>query len=99
MRSTDPKTDASGASPWWRHPMVWLVIGGPAVVVVASFVTLALAIRHPDPVLEAGQISARDIDARAASMLPAVQARNHAATPVLPTAETGQSPAGSAARP
>ena len=31
----------------WREPMVWLVVGGPAAVVVASFITLALAIRHP----------------------------------------------------
>jgi uncharacterized protein len=49
--------------PWWRHGMVWLVIGGPAVVVVASFATLALALAYPDPVL-------RTVD------LPAVQARN-----------------------
>jgi uncharacterized protein len=58
--------------PWWRHGMVWLVIGGPAVVVAASFVTLALAIAHPDPVLPTGP---------AAAEVPAVQARNHAATP------------------
>ncbi len=60
--------------PWWRIRMVWLVIGGPLAVVVASFVTLAIAIGHPDPVLSAGPA------ARAAD-LPAVQARNHAATP------------------
>ncbi len=58
--------------PWWRLPIVWMVIGGPALVVVASFVTLALAIRHPDPVLST---------AAARSAQPAVQARNHAATP------------------
>ncbi|NBO81772.1 MAG: nucleotide exchange factor GrpE [Betaproteobacteria bacterium] len=38
-------------TPWWRHPMVWLVISGPAVVVVAGFFTLWLAIGHPDPVV------------------------------------------------
>jgi hypothetical protein len=37
--------------PWWRYPMVWLVISGPAVVVVAGFATLAIAITHPDPVI------------------------------------------------
>jgi hypothetical protein len=58
--------------PWWRHGMVWLVIGGPATVVVAGFVTLAIAIVYPDPVLStAGRGDA----------IPAVQARNHAATP------------------
>ena len=60
--------------PWWRLPIVWMVIGGPAVVVVASFATLALALRFPDPVISAPASAS-------ASELPAVQARNHAATP------------------
>lgn len=59
---------------WWRLPIVWLVIGGPAVVVVASFVTLALAIRHPDPIVQAPAAASK-------AELPAVQGRNHAATP------------------
>ena len=49
--------------------MVWLVISGPAAVVVAGFATLAIAIAYPDPVLST------------AGAAPAVQARNHAATP------------------
>lgn len=60
--------------PWWRLPIVWMVIGGPAIVVVASFATLALALRHPDPVIQAPP-------AAGAAEQPAVQARNHAATP------------------
>ena len=60
--------------PWWREPMVWLVISGPAVVVVASFATLALAIMNPDPVLRASA-------AVTPAEQPAVQARNHAASP------------------
>jgi uncharacterized protein len=73
--------------PWWRERMLWLVLGGPAVVVVASFVTLALAVSNPDPVLRAlpstGAEAAADGDASPAidpSRLPAQQARNHAAT-------------------
>lgn len=58
---------------WWRLPIVWMVIGGPAIVVVASFATLALAILNPDPVLST-QVSDR-------SAVPAIQARNHAASP------------------
>jgi membrane protein required for beta-lactamase induction len=54
--------------PWYRHPIMWLVVGGPAVVVVAGFATLAIALAHPDPVLQT-------------TATPAVQARNHAATP------------------
>ena len=60
---------------WWRLPIVWLVIGGPALVVTASFVTLGLAISYPDPVLNT---SAGRVDR---SAQPAIQARNHAATP------------------
>ena len=59
---------------WWRLPIVWMVLGGPAAVVVASFATLVIAIRNPDPVLMApASTSVADV--------PAVQARNHAATP------------------
>ena len=43
-------TDSKRSGPWWRYPHMWLVVGGPAVVVVAGFVTLYLAISHPDPV-------------------------------------------------
>ena len=65
----DPATIA-----WWRLPIVWMVIAGPAVVVVASFVTLGLAITHPDPVLTVPV-------AKSSADRPAVQGRNHAATP------------------
>jgi len=53
--------------------MVWLVFGGPAAVVVASFATLLVALAHPDPAL--------NVHAPVAEQRPAVQARNHAATP------------------
>jgi uncharacterized protein len=66
------KVTAGTPAVWWRLPIVWMVIGGPALVVVASFVTLSLAIRHPDPVLGT---------AASKSEQPAVQGRNHAATP------------------
>lgn len=63
------------AEPWWRHRMVWLVIGGPAVVVVAAIATLAIAIANPDPVLPTTSQAADE------AHTPAVQARNHAASP------------------
>ncbi|MDE2369384.1 MAG: hypothetical protein KGN16_10450 [Burkholderiales bacterium] len=47
-------SDGDGARRWWQFPLVWLVISGPAVVVVAAFVTLAIAITHPDPEVGAG---------------------------------------------
>jgi len=57
--------------PWWRHPMVWLVVGGPLVVVIAAVFTAWLAIRGADPVVSAGT--------NATAERPAVQARNQGA--------------------
>jgi hypothetical protein len=67
--------------------MVWLVVGGPATVVVASFLTLALAIKHPDPPLDlhptaqqaADDAEPADVRAKSGDM-PALIGRNHAAT-------------------
>ena len=76
MNPRVPRNDSHTTPPlpWWRVKMVWLVVGGPLAVVVASFVTLAIAIGNPDPVLTAGPAAQR-------AEMPAVQARNHAATP------------------
>ncbi|MFN9746631.1 MAG: nitrogen fixation protein FixH [Betaproteobacteria bacterium] len=60
--------------PWYRLPIVWMVIAGPAAVVVAGFATLAIAIANPDPVISVPE-------ARSSTEMPAVQGRNHAATP------------------
>ena len=61
--------------PWWRIRMVWLALGGPLLVVVASVVTLVLAIQGRDrPVVEASM-------PRADAGAPAIQARNHAVAP------------------
>ena len=63
-------------SVWWREPMVWLVIGGPAAVVMASTATAVIAWRGADPV-----ISEPAVQHNAPALAPAVKARNHAATP------------------
>jgi len=65
--------------PWWRVKMVWLVIAGPAVVVLAGIVTAVIAWRGADPVVSTPQV-AQARDANALSSAPALQARNHAAT-------------------
>ena len=69
------KSERPSATPsLWRVPALWLVIGGPAVVVVASFATLAIAWHGADrPVRETTSAPSAD------SMTPAVQARNHVA--------------------
>ncbi len=66
-----PALSEAGA-PWWRFGLVWMVWGGPAVVVVASFITLALALMIPDPVVSQ--------EPGGAARTAAHQARNHAAT-------------------
>ncbi len=74
MSRTPNAAEQPVPQPWWRVGFMWIVIGGPLTVVVASFATLGLAITHPDPVITT---SAKATQAD----LPAVQARNHAATP------------------
>ena len=81
--------DSSG--PWWKFGHMWMVVGGPAVVVMASFVTIYLAVTRPDPVIsedyyQQGIQINQQLDAKsAASLAPAIQARNHAATGVAPS--------------
>ena len=85
-------------TPWWKFGHVWMVIAGPAIVVVAGFITLYLAITRPDPVisedyyqkgidinkaLESKALSDQAAkEAYIASMAPAAKARNHAQTGV-----------------
>jgi len=78
----DPDAAPVPAAPWWRFPIVWFALAGPALVVVAGFVTMAIAVRHADVVVSEtpAQQVARHADLAAATA-PALQARNHAATP------------------
>ena len=78
---------------WWKFGHVWLVIAGPAIVVVASFITLYLAIIHPDPVVDADyyrkgvEINRTLESGSAPNLAPAMAARNHAQTGVVLPAE------------
>ena len=64
---------------WWRVGMVWLVLSGPAVVVVAAIGTAVVAYLGADEVL-VDTPSARHAPVRPTSQTPALTARNHAAT-------------------
>lgn len=79
--STNPAapSTAEAARPWWRYPIVWLVVSGPAAVVVAGIATAVIAVGGADPVVQAGR---HDASAR-----PALQVRNHAATLAAQPAE------------
>ena len=74
------------SAPWWKFGHVWLVISGPAIVVVAGFATLWIAIARPDPVVaedyyRQGIEINKTLEDKAGSLAPAMKARNHAATP------------------
>ena len=77
-------------APWWKFGHVWLVVSGPLVVVVASFITLYLAVTRPDPVVSENNyqqginINQKRQAGQDASLAPAMQARNHAATGIVP---------------
>jgi membrane protein required for beta-lactamase induction len=40
------------AQPWYRYPIMWLVVGGPVGAVIAGVITFALILAHPDPVID-----------------------------------------------
>ena len=74
-----PAATPPAPTAWWRVGMVWLVVGGPAVVVVAAIGTAVVAYRGADEVLVETP-SARHAPVRPTSQTPALTARNHAAT-------------------
>lgn len=87
MNTSSPRDAGTpDPTPWWRMPIWWLVIGGPAIVVVAALTSVWIAVRSPDPVLdtraEAARLHAPDT--------PAEHARNHANTPLPDGAQAGQ---------
>lgn len=74
--SSSPMTsqnEASENAPWWRFPIVWMVFGGPALVVVAALVTVFIAVRNADIVLDTSKAAATQ------SQAPALLGRNHSA--------------------
>lgn len=92
-RTANPQTPLA----WWRVPHMWLVVGGPLVVVVAGIITAVIAVSGADPVLNKEDYE-RDLKAATEKLdgqakidaliklQPASQARNHAASPVVPKA-------------
>lgn len=83
---------SSSSRPWWSFGMVWLVIAGPAIVVVAGFYTYYLAVRTPDPVLPTQQPAKATGQGADITHAPALQGRNHAATGELPAPPADKKP-------
>lgn len=67
------EVDPSKQPPWYRLPIVWMVIGGPLAVVVASLFTVGIAVKHVDPVIDVSKTKSQP------DMAPAIQGRNQAA--------------------
>ena len=75
---------------------MWLVVGGPLVVVVAAIATAVIAMKHADPVLPRQapavridpaalqQLSPEERVAAELSVMPAGKARNHVMSPNPP---------------
>lgn len=88
---SQPKPDTT--QPWWKEPYAWLVFGGPLVVVVAAIYTAFIAMDNPDPLIDRSALrqsgttasTGSTVDKAAlAKLQPANQARNHAASPLVP---------------
>ena len=74
---------------WWTFGHVLLVLSGPLLVVVASFVSAFVAFQGNDTALQDDPAAIRAAHSmqlnKDRGMAPAMQARNHAATPVVPS--------------
>ena len=69
---------AIDAVPWWRVGVMWFFVGALGLVVIASFALLGTAIRHMDTVEPQAAVRVAVPNTPGS---PALQARNHAATP------------------
>ena len=76
------KSDASQT--WWKNAYVWMVLGGPLAVIVASITTFFIAANNPDPVLDTNaktaEVTKTGVAPSEDAMVPALVGRNNAAT-------------------
>jgi hypothetical protein len=89
MYSNSKQAQITMSKAWWHYGYMWLVVGGPLAVVIASFITLYFAIKVPDPVVDTdyyrkGIEINKTLYAKRDGLVPAIQARNHAATGIKP---------------
>ena len=68
--------------PWYHVGVMWLFVGGLGVVVIGSFMLLATAWRNMDTVEPQAAVPVgMHVAVPNTPVSPAMQARNHAATP------------------
>lgn len=80
------KKPEAPSGPWWKYGHVWMVLAGPAIVVVAGIVTAVIAMNGADPVVDENYYQKgininQELRSAEKSYAPAGAARNHAATP------------------
>ena len=60
-------------TPWWRYRIMWLVVGGPVVVVVAAVATIVIAVRGADVPLHVQSSASQAHGTNAPAQLSATQ--------------------------
>ncbi len=63
---------------WWTFGHVWLVLAGPLLVVVASFITMYIAYTRVDPVVDENYYQ------KGMALAPAIQSRDHTDSALAP---------------
>jgi hypothetical protein len=51
-KNTTQATGSTKPKAWWHYGHAWLVFGGPAAVVIACIVTVYIAVKQQDPVVD-----------------------------------------------
>jgi uncharacterized protein len=79
------------APKWWRNPYCWLILVGPISVIFAGLITMYIAVAGADMLVDQnyyqkGIALSNKEGQTPESLLPAKQARNHAATVGIPSA-------------
>ncbi|MGA2344050.1 MAG: hypothetical protein ABSG29_12735 [Steroidobacteraceae bacterium] len=57
----------SADKPWYRYPIMWLVIAPPIGSVIAGIITFVLILKHPDPLVATPHAAAPVIHGSAAN--------------------------------
>lgn len=84
-------SQGAAPEPWWKFGFVWMVIAGPASVVLASIATVWITLANPETLvaedyyrrgMQINKTLAEEAQReRDRALMPAVQGRNHAASP------------------
>ncbi len=81
----------SDDKPWWSYGHLWLVISGPVSVVIACIITAYFIINSPNEIISKQDVEIEQVPGAKminGSDAPAMLARNHAATGVVPAPKT-----------